>query len=332
MKCEKHPEREAIGVCANCGKAICAECRVEIEDKNYCKDCVSELFEEEKKADLKLVMKKFDITLFIGPILAIVASFLPWITVRILLVEKDINALNMQTYIGTYMGTIYFLLALAAFGIAWIPKPSTKAKGLISVGILMVISSVMILSAVSYAISQMESEFEGDPFGASTGLDIGIGLILAIIASIIIVYTGYKMISPDLSTQVPNIRSRKVLIVINYIMVLWTLIFSLLFLFLIMGRSRDDIGSLLYDFGSVIVVSYLIMFVTYFYISYVMLKLAERYKIVYSAFIGFTAVLILLIGVAFYVEYNMLAFIGGFASFALIPLLVYLADLRYAWK
>jgi len=139
MKCEKHPEREAIGVCANCGKAICAECRVEIEGKNYCKDCVSELFEEEKKADLTLVMKKFDITLFIGPALAIIASFLPWMTVQILGITKDINALNMQTYIGTYMGTIYFLLALAAFGIAWIPKPSTKAKGLISVGILMVI-------------------------------------------------------------------------------------------------------------------------------------------------------------------------------------------------
>ena len=322
MKCEKHPEREAIGVCANCGKAICAECRVEIEGKNYCKDCVSELFEEEKKADLTLVMKKFDITLFIGPALAIIASFLPWMTVQILGITKDINALNMQTYIGTYMGTIYFLLALAAFGIAWIPKPSTKAKGLISVGILMVSFSVTTLSAVSYAISQMESELEGDPFGASTGLDIGIGLILAIIASIIIVYTGYKLISPDLSTHVPNIRSRKVLIVINYIMVLWTLIFSLLSLFTMLGGSP-------WDFGSVLVVSYLVMFVTYFYISYVMLKLAERYKIVYSAFIGFTSVLFLLIGI--YVEYGMEG-IGMFAVFALIPLLVYVADLRYARK
>ncbi len=63
-----------------------------------------------------------------------------------------------------------------------------------------------------------------------------------------------------------------------------------------------------------------------------MLKLAERYKIVYSAFIGFTAVLILLIGIAFSVEYDMLAFSGWFAFFALIPLLVYLADLRYARK
>ena len=289
-------------------------------------------FEDEKKTDLELIIKKFDISLVIGPALAIIASFLPWMTVQILGITKDINALNMQTYIGTYMGTIYFLLALAAFGIAWIPKPSTKAKGLISVGILMVISSVMILSAVSYASSQMVSELEGDPFGASTGLDIGIGLILAIIASVIIVYTGYKLISPDLSTQVPNIRSRKVLIVINYIMVLWTLIFSLLSLFTMLGGSRDDIDSVFYDIGGVLVVSYLIMFVTYFYISYVMLKLAERYKIVYSAFIGFTAVLILLIGIAFSVEYDMLAFSGWFAFFALIPLLVYLADLRYARK
>lgn len=174
MKCEKHLEREAIGVCANCGKAICAECRVNIEGKNYCKDCVCELFEEEKKADLKLVMKKFDITLFIGPALAIIASFLPWVTVQILGITKDINAFYMLTYSGTYFGTIYFLLALAAFGISWMSKPSTKAKGLIGVGALMAIFSVTSLLAVSYAIRQMESELEGDPFGALAGANIGI--------------------------------------------------------------------------------------------------------------------------------------------------------------
>ncbi|NAT10134.1 hypothetical protein C4E22_01025 [ANME-1 cluster archaeon AG-394-G06] len=65
-------------------------------------------------------------------------------------------------------------MALAAFGISWMSKPSTKAKGLIGVGALMAIFSVTSLLAVSYAIRQMESELEGDPFGALAGANIGI--------------------------------------------------------------------------------------------------------------------------------------------------------------
>ncbi|MEA2051426.1 MAG: hypothetical protein U9O90_01185 [Euryarchaeota archaeon] len=242
---------------------------------------------------------------------------------QILEITKDINAFNML-YIGAYFGTIYFLLALAAFGIAWMSKPSTKAKGLIGVGILMAIFSVTSLLAVSYAISQMESELGGNPFGVLAGVHIGIGLILAIMASIIVIYTGYKLSSPDLSTSVPKIRSRKVLIAINYILVLWTL------LFLIAGIAAGG-GKSPNSFVSAVVVSYLIMVVTYFYIGYTMRRLTERSKIVYSAFIGFVAVLIVMIVIVTNPKTaeNML---GYSVNFALIPLLVYVADLWYARK
>ena len=185
MKCGIHSEREAVGVCAHCGKTICAECCVEVGEKKYCKDCVSKTFGDEK--------------------------------------------------------------------------------------------------------------------------------------------------SPGLSTQVPDTYSRKLLIVINYIMVLWTLIISLRSIFVIISGST-------FQFDSVLLVSYLIMFVTFFYISYAMLKFSEKSKIVYSTFIGFVAVLILLVGIVSDVKYDMqydmldgmLGFIVLFAFFALIPLLVYLADFGYA--
>lgn len=42
MNCYSHPEKEAVGECALCGKPICPECTVEIDGKLYCKYCVAE--------------------------------------------------------------------------------------------------------------------------------------------------------------------------------------------------------------------------------------------------------------------------------------------------
>jgi len=43
MKCHYHPEQEAVGMCVNCGKAICQACLVGVRGKNYCKNCVAEI-------------------------------------------------------------------------------------------------------------------------------------------------------------------------------------------------------------------------------------------------------------------------------------------------
>lgn len=52
--CYIHTEESAIGTCVSCGKFICATCNTEIKGKNYCKKCVEELFEENKKKIEKL--------------------------------------------------------------------------------------------------------------------------------------------------------------------------------------------------------------------------------------------------------------------------------------
>ena len=42
VKCYAHPEKEAVGVCRECGKGICEACAVEVGDKLYCKACIRE--------------------------------------------------------------------------------------------------------------------------------------------------------------------------------------------------------------------------------------------------------------------------------------------------
>jgi hypothetical protein len=39
LKCYYHAERDAVGTCANCGKAVCPECKVMLSQKCYCNPC-----------------------------------------------------------------------------------------------------------------------------------------------------------------------------------------------------------------------------------------------------------------------------------------------------
>lgn len=39
MKCAFHPEVDAVGVCSNCGRAVCEECKTAIGGKIYCPNC-----------------------------------------------------------------------------------------------------------------------------------------------------------------------------------------------------------------------------------------------------------------------------------------------------
>ncbi len=41
MICTKHPEKEAEGTCVYCGKSFCADCLVDVDGRNYCRDHVS---------------------------------------------------------------------------------------------------------------------------------------------------------------------------------------------------------------------------------------------------------------------------------------------------
>ncbi len=52
MKCFYHPDREAVAVCSECGKALCQECAKEFEGKIYCKDCLEELKKDKKQKEV----------------------------------------------------------------------------------------------------------------------------------------------------------------------------------------------------------------------------------------------------------------------------------------
>jgi hypothetical protein len=43
MKCGNHPKIEAVGACAECGRSFCAACIIELDQRTWCRDCVSRI-------------------------------------------------------------------------------------------------------------------------------------------------------------------------------------------------------------------------------------------------------------------------------------------------
>ena len=50
MKCTNHPEIDAQGMCAYCGKPFCKECLVEVKGRMYCKDDLGNVLDEAKQS------------------------------------------------------------------------------------------------------------------------------------------------------------------------------------------------------------------------------------------------------------------------------------------
>ena len=50
MKCTNHPEVEAQGMCAYCGKPFCKDCLVEVKGRMYCKEDLGSVLDEAKNS------------------------------------------------------------------------------------------------------------------------------------------------------------------------------------------------------------------------------------------------------------------------------------------
>ena len=50
MKCTNHPETEADGMCAYCGKPFCKDCLVEVKGRMYCKADLANVIDDAKQA------------------------------------------------------------------------------------------------------------------------------------------------------------------------------------------------------------------------------------------------------------------------------------------
>lgn len=58
MNCSNHIDREPIAMCVRCNKLICKECTVKINNKYYCKECVSEMYSDNNNSENNMNKEK----------------------------------------------------------------------------------------------------------------------------------------------------------------------------------------------------------------------------------------------------------------------------------
>jgi hypothetical protein len=51
MKCFSHPDKDAVGLCARCGKTVCTTCAKEFDEGVICGNCADALYQEAKEAE-----------------------------------------------------------------------------------------------------------------------------------------------------------------------------------------------------------------------------------------------------------------------------------------
>jgi hypothetical protein len=78
MYCSRHPDRPAAGVCVECSKAVCVECKVEFDGKIYCNSCVERWVGSEASAAYATPIVPFGNTSGLGSKAAVPTALGDW--------------------------------------------------------------------------------------------------------------------------------------------------------------------------------------------------------------------------------------------------------------
>ena len=123
-------------------------------------------------------IKIHSMSLLAGPVLALISSFLPWVITGNFIMSITTSGFE------TFYGQIFFLLALLSLGVSIISQIQSRGKILMIIGVIMAACTIDFFYKIIIRVKTLSLIL--------INVDAGIGLYLALIASLIIVYTGYK--------------------------------------------------------------------------------------------------------------------------------------------
>jgi hypothetical protein len=106
MKCATHPDVDAVGVCVNCGRAVCSRCRTVVGGKTYCPACAAGVSDDAKR--------KPTVKPIVGGILGIIDGVLSLALGVILIVDGATLGYYLESVDWSEVG---YGIALTIFGI-----------------------------------------------------------------------------------------------------------------------------------------------------------------------------------------------------------------------
>jgi hypothetical protein len=297
MECANHPETGAVGTCSSCGKAICEGCRSEVDEKNYCPNCL-----EDKATSRSITQIYQDNNEYLWSAVAIISTFLPWATIEFGLGTRALLGLEID------IGILYLLIAVGSIWIIRKWEGSKKRKGLLSSGVLMAMVATSSLYYMISTFAEQEQELSDNPFSELVNTEIGVGLYLAFAVSVIIIYQGYKT---GLSLDAPFNPSKYIkyaLVGINGLLAIVAVI-SMIAIADVDGRTVQFF-------------SYVLALIAFGGVTYFSLRSTSRERIVQFSLLGIFAVLILSVALVDFLVNEFGRFhIRSFFIFVVLPIL-----------
>lgn len=124
MKCTNHPEVDAQGMCAYCGKPFCAECLVEVKGRMYCKADLGNVLDEARQTTasaqptITINNSNTNTNTNINAAMFGVRTKNKWVAFFLCLFLGFMGA--HKFYEGKVGAGIFYLLTFGVFGIGWL--------------------------------------------------------------------------------------------------------------------------------------------------------------------------------------------------------------------
>jgi len=129
MKCYRHPDKEAVGSCSNCGKRLCKKCMETKDEKILCKECL-----QTKAATLNVSLYNL-IGAFLGWLGAInsfaMGGFIVTTYLAIIKLFAETEMLIYLTYIIIILTATLSLILIYGSYLLW--KGSSRKGGMLNI-------------------------------------------------------------------------------------------------------------------------------------------------------------------------------------------------------
>ena len=107
MNCYYHPDREAIDTCANCGKAVCQECKLVVAEKSYCTTCTVAGLAAQRPGWFARHLNWTTVLTWVG---AAAASFIAGFVVGVVMYGSDLAQTEKVAFFAAYIASLGWLL------------------------------------------------------------------------------------------------------------------------------------------------------------------------------------------------------------------------------
>jgi RNA polymerase subunit RPABC4/transcription elongation factor Spt4 len=159
MGCAIHPEEETIGICVQCGKAVCLECRTILGEKVYCPVCAAKVYEKDAG---KRTWKPI-----VGGVLGIIAGVINFSVGIVLIVEGAAYDQSSESVNWSEMGGGEVLVILGIIAIIGSSLAIARRNFLISViGGVCALPPILLGIPALILIARSRDEFEPSGTGS----------------------------------------------------------------------------------------------------------------------------------------------------------------------